>query len=861
MEFEYKVTVIIPVYNVEQYLEACLDSLLAQTIPQEEMEVLMINDGSPDGSLEICERYAAAHPNFKVISQENQGVSAARNNGIRNAKGKYLLYLDSDDTLSPETVKNVTDFFDEHYDEVDVVTYPLIYRRENGEDTNWRYEYLKGSGVYDLEKHPYISQTTMNICVKNRGKSTILFNTGKKRYEDQFYNLEQITRLGKIGYCKDATYFYYQRMGGVTKQNSHPYYERDSILEVYEEILMSQQGSKYSQALILYDLNWRIGGDLIYPYHFNEEKFAEYRMRLAHIIDKIDTRLILGHPHMNEVYQYYLLSLKTKNRPFVYAEEDAIVLADTSGELRRFQNVLAVITRSNLEDGKLYLLLYFKTVLAIFSSESPNVYAVINGTHRIKLDTFSSAFNSFWSRMETAEFLAAHFEIELEKVRTISFEVEFYGKIYKTKFWFAKTQGLKAESSFYLTDGTHRARAVEREIQIEKGKYTKPRPKANGKITACRALMGKSRKRIWLYGDRVGVYDNAYDQFKHDMAIQDGVERYYVFDDEEEAVRSRFTDAERKRLVRFGSPRHKLLYSNAEYVLTSFVDDVYYRPFDIDTFAYYRGVCRAKVVYLQHGVLHAKVPHYNKEKLEIDKVVISGEYEKDLFPGKCGFRATDLIPSGMPRLDKIDTSCQPQRKILCAPSWREYLTRGMESRRWQPISEDELKKSHYFTGLVAFLSDPKLIQGLRDNGYSIELKLHPIFKMYEDVFRRALPNVTFSADAVNLEEYAALVTDFSSYLFDFAYLKRPIFNFVPDLAEVKAGLNGYRELYIPLEEGLGFFSSELKDMVNEVTRAMGERFAIQPIYKKRMDRIFFHDHPSHADELYKCLIASNGNDR
>ena len=125
--FEYQVTVIIPVYNVQDYLREALDSLLAQTIPQLKMEVLMVNDGSVDESLAICEEYAEKYPNFKVLSQENQGVSAARNNGIRNAKGKYLMYLDGDDTLSPETVKNVTDFFDKHYEDVDIVSYPRLF--------------------------------------------------------------------------------------------------------------------------------------------------------------------------------------------------------------------------------------------------------------------------------------------------------------------------------------------------------------------------------------------------------------------------------------------------------------------------------------------------------------------------------------------------------------------------------------------------------------------------------------------------------------------------------------------------------------------------------------------------------------
>ena len=127
MDFQYKVTVIVPVYNVEEYLRSCLDSLVAQTIDHSQMEVLLINDGSTDNSLAICREYEIIYGFFKVFSQENAGVSSARNVGINNAKGKYIMFLDADDMFSADTVKSVTEVFDEYYDDVDVVTYKRVF--------------------------------------------------------------------------------------------------------------------------------------------------------------------------------------------------------------------------------------------------------------------------------------------------------------------------------------------------------------------------------------------------------------------------------------------------------------------------------------------------------------------------------------------------------------------------------------------------------------------------------------------------------------------------------------------------------------------------------------------------------------
>lgn len=97
------ISIIVPVYNTEQYLPKCLDSIAAQTFT--DFEVLMIDDGSTDGSGEICDRYSQSDSRFIVIHQSNQGVSASRNNGLKQARGNYIAFVDSDDYVHPQMLE------------------------------------------------------------------------------------------------------------------------------------------------------------------------------------------------------------------------------------------------------------------------------------------------------------------------------------------------------------------------------------------------------------------------------------------------------------------------------------------------------------------------------------------------------------------------------------------------------------------------------------------------------------------------------------------------------------------------------------------------------------------------------------
>ena len=107
-----RLSIIVPVYNVEKYLAKCLDSLLHQDIPASEYEIIVINDGSTDGSLDIANEYSLKYQTLRIISQPNSGLGAARNTGIRSAEGNCLFFVDSDDYIQENSIRSILEAFE-----------------------------------------------------------------------------------------------------------------------------------------------------------------------------------------------------------------------------------------------------------------------------------------------------------------------------------------------------------------------------------------------------------------------------------------------------------------------------------------------------------------------------------------------------------------------------------------------------------------------------------------------------------------------------------------------------------------------------------------------------------------------------
>ncbi len=150
------VSVIVPVYKTEQYLRRCLDSVLAQTYP--EWECVCVNDGSPDGSAAILEEYRAKDARFRILTQENSGISCTRNLALANMKGEYLIFLDSDDSIHPQLLEICV--YQALRDDSDLVVYGLSHTYRNMNKIVQRLglpEYRPRTKKYVKEKVEYVS--------------------------------------------------------------------------------------------------------------------------------------------------------------------------------------------------------------------------------------------------------------------------------------------------------------------------------------------------------------------------------------------------------------------------------------------------------------------------------------------------------------------------------------------------------------------------------------------------------------------------------------------------------------------------------------------------------------------------------
>ena len=199
---------IVPVYNVEQYLEECLDSLLNQDVPHEEYEIICINDGSTDSSSAILEDYANKNPNIRVIHQENGGVSAARNMGLDIAKGEYIWFVDSDDIITHDALRNLhKTVMDGKADIVDFGGYNFYVNMSNAE----KLEYLEGNlPAETFANHVVVTRSLFRLEFLDRYK--IRFDTKVAYSEDSIFSCT--CRLKQPSICRIEKAYYLIRYWG-----------------------------------------------------------------------------------------------------------------------------------------------------------------------------------------------------------------------------------------------------------------------------------------------------------------------------------------------------------------------------------------------------------------------------------------------------------------------------------------------------------------------------------------------------------------------------------------------------------------------------------------------------------------------
>lgn len=873
-KFPYKASVLVPIYNVERFLADTLESIVQQTIDQSEIEVLLLDDGSPDNSIRICEQYARKYPYFKILRKENEGLSKTRNYGINHAQGKYLFYLDGDDTITPETLENVTTFFDLHYDETDLVTYPIVpIVDEKPGSMHFRYLTLNHTGIYDLTlpENAYITQTNINICVKNRPGENILFDTMPNfRHEDQKYCTQVLQRKMTIGYCQDAAYLYVHHAESIVRTYFFAYYIFETTMAFWEGLFGEYPDSvpPYIQGLYLNDLNWKMMADILFPYHYTDGKYEAALERIWALLRRVDDSVILLHPTIDPFHKYYFIQQKGGPISALQGPADLALVKDQA-LIYTTKWIEIVITKFKVKNGSLKMIGFVKSPLFRFIAP-PKLLLLYYGKRSGKLEVplINSSWNYYKSKSQTNAFYTFILDFPTQGVTSFKFLVNTLGRDYATHFYFMPDVpfNLSVGRNILFIDGMqfkvmNNIFYIDSEDRIEKKKNQKTlnsyywgRDK-NVAIMRLLASTPVNSKRIWLYYDCAGVKkDNGYYQFIHDFDQDDGVTRYYVVNDNLDRS-DLFDRRQRRHLVRFGSFRHKMLFFRAEKIITAFIEKTNYIPFLNDVIPHYADLMRYDLIYLQHGVLHAHTPwKYSLDRLNLDKEVISSHYEKKNLIQNYGFTPEYLIASGMPRYDHIDTDKPAQKRILFAPSWRKYLIAATMDGKWSPTPE-KFSASDFFRQTQDFLNSPELAKALEKYDYQLDFKQHPIFSCYYDLYNISSDRVHLVRDrSINEFDYALFMTDFSSFLFDFVYLDRPLIYFVPDYEQFSSGMNDYRELDIPFEQGFGPYVQTASEAVKQVVSLLENGCNPQPPYAERIQNFFIDHGKNHMDKLYQELI-------
>jgi len=208
-----KISIIVPIYNVEKYLRECIDSIINQTYTN--LEIILVNDGATDTSPEICEEYAAMYNNIKIVNKVNGGLSDARNAGLEQATGEYIIFTDSDDYLAPNSCEVLYNAIKD----TDLEFVSANFAFTNNDGTPWKKPMFSDKfentelSIEEYKKSFYL----LNCGVWNKifrkdfiEKNKLRFEIGLPSEDDIFVTLA-FMKAKKSYYIKDVVYYYRQR--------------------------------------------------------------------------------------------------------------------------------------------------------------------------------------------------------------------------------------------------------------------------------------------------------------------------------------------------------------------------------------------------------------------------------------------------------------------------------------------------------------------------------------------------------------------------------------------------------------------------------------------------------------------------
>ncbi len=319
------ISVIVPIYNNEKFLKQCLDSIVNQTY--QNIEIILVDDGSHDKSLEICHLYSKIDPRILVLSQENKGVSCARNYGLENVTGEYIGFIDSDDYISLDMYERLIDkAINEKADIVECGYFEVNDKRETLKEVKFDENVIIGN--YDCCKNylKYINTTNFNV---NKIYHNSLFRGLKypnlKYSEDYYMNNQLFLRCEKKATISDSCYYYVQHSDSATKKDFNK--NKMDIIKSGNDVLKMYE-NKYPDLLIY-----------VHIYILNKIRKLYNQVLISNSKEKKNYKNIL----INEYKKHY--SACKKELPFHVKTRKNLIVLTLFNDCRIIHSLFILISR------------------------------------------------------------------------------------------------------------------------------------------------------------------------------------------------------------------------------------------------------------------------------------------------------------------------------------------------------------------------------------------------------------------------------------------------------------------------------------------------------------------------------------
>lgn len=888
MENKYLISIVMAIYNSEPFLRETLDSVVNQNISRFEMpfekivQVIMVDDGSTDGTAEIIDEYAENFSNFLAVHKENGGVASARNEGLKHVEGKYMNFLDSDDKFSENVLWEMYSFFEEHYDETDVVTMPLFFF-DAASGQHWQNgKFKNGCRVINLYREYDASLMFVNASFfKSEYKDKVFFDGNLVCGEDIKYIYTILSDKMTMGVINRCRYLYRRRSVGeesliqASKKKRGWYFQYFTHLVdwgIKFSIDKFGYAPQYIQNLFAMDLSWRFreNYEKTALNLLGEDDFENYKRILFKSLKYLDDDIILRQKNIYIEHKIFMLSKKYGRLPDQVSSFGDIGLTFADKPFYWLSDFVTLIDFLKIDKNTLTIEGY--TMLAGISDEEAAEVKLIVKKPNMQREILSckTAENRSVSQYRLGETLfrgipfIGNVTLNQNEVKAeISLAVFIRGNlIIKKDIRFKEFSpiGQEFNNSHYVKDGymvtrfkhciyfekcsrDEKKKRDERFMLELKNSKKESDKKAYKALTAYKILKKLLKKKIWLVIDRWNMADDNGEALFRYLCREKpkNTDVYFVVD-------KNYPDYEGLskigKVVPCFSHKHKMLHLLAEVIISSQADDYVLNPFSKFSPPYRQFLFEQKVVFLQHGITTNNLsPWLNRFKKPLCGFVTSAKKERDsILRYDYFYENKEIWLTGFPRYDLLYNN--PQKYITVMPTWRANLSGNAV----------KLKNSEYYKFFTGLLSDTRLLSAAKQQGYKICTKLHP--RMEEDFDLSKDEILCFEPNEKYRDIFAKsclLVTDFSSVAFDFAYLKKPLIYAQFDADTFYDG-QLYEKGYFDYErDGFGEVTYDLDSTVDLIIDYMKNGCQLKEKYRERIDSFFAFNDKNNCERVYKRI--------